>query len=64
MGDALDIKRQELASNLFNQTTKEATPFSDPKPYVATPGTFTQDGQPQLDGQAEIDLTNDKTETQ
>jgi len=62
MGDALDIKRKELASNLFN---KEAESFSDPKPEIATPGTFAQDGsvatpgQPELDGKAELEIAGD-----
>ena len=67
MGDALDAKRQELAGNLFNGKV-EAEPISDPKPEIAEPGTFTQDGQVQTqanDGQAEIDLTqNNETENQ
>ena len=40
VGDALDVKRQEVASNLFT-----AEPHSDPKPEIAGTGTFTQDGQ-------------------
>jgi len=71
MGDALDIKRKELASNLFNQATPEAMPHSDPKPEIATPGTFAQDGtvatpgQPELDGKAELEIAgNDETQTQ
>ena len=67
MGDALDAKRQELAGHLFNGKV-EAEPISDPKPEIAEPGTFTQDGQVQTqanDGQAEIDLTqNNETENQ
>ena len=58
MGDALDAKRQELAANLFNGKV-EAEPISDPKPEIATPGTFTQDGQVQdanMDGKAEIEI--------
>ena len=66
MGDALDAKRQELAGNLFNKI--EADPISDPKPEIAEPGTFTQDGQVQTDandGQAEIEIAgNGETETQ
>jgi hypothetical protein len=49
-----------VASNLFNGTF-EAQPHSDPKPVIAEPGTFNQDGSvsPTLnqDGQAQIDLT-------
>jgi hypothetical protein len=40
VGDDLDVKRQEVASNLFT-----AEPHSDPKPEIAGTGTFTQDGQ-------------------
>ena len=40
VGDALDTKRQDVASNLFT-----AEPHSDPKPEIAGTGTFTQDGQ-------------------
>jgi hypothetical protein len=60
VGSALDAHRQEVASNLFNGTF-EAQPHSDPKPIIAEPGTFNQDGSvsPTLnqDGQAQIDLT-------
>jgi hypothetical protein len=60
VGNVLDAHRQEVASNLFNGTF-EAQPHSDPKPVIAEPGTFNQDGSvsPTLnqDGQAQIDLT-------
>ena len=60
VGNALDAHRQEVAGNLFNGTL-EAQPHSDPKPEVADPGTFNQDGSvsPTLnqDGEAQIDLT-------
>ena len=65
MGDALDIKRKELASSLFNKETPEAMPHSAPKPEIATPGTFAQDGsvatpgQPELDGKAELEIAGD-----
>jgi len=66
VGDALDVKRKELAANMFNKPT-EAEDFSDPKPEIADPGTFTQDGQIEPTGQAkdgktEIDLTNANNE--
>jgi len=32
VGDALEVKRQDMASNLF-----QATPFSEPKPEVIDP---------------------------
>jgi len=62
VGDALDAKRKDLASNMFNKAVTEAEPYSDPKPEIADTGTFTQDGQVVAtgnakDGQAEIDLT-------
>ena len=63
VGAALDNRRQELAASLFNQTPNEAQPFSDPKPVIADPGTFDQQGNVMNttvsanDGQAEIDLT-------
>ena len=62
MGDALDIKRKELASNLFNKETPEAQAFSDPKPEIAEPGTFEQDGSVSTakDGSVDIDLTTDE----
>jgi len=60
VGSALDAHRQEVASNLFNGTV-EAEPHSDPKPVIADPGTFNQDGSVSTtlnqDGQAQIDLT-------
>jgi len=64
VGDALDNHRKELAGNLFNgqvEVPTEALPFSDPKPVIAEPGTFNQDGSVSTgnDGQAEIDLTQD-----
>jgi hypothetical protein len=40
VGDQLDAKRQDVASNLF-----KAEPHSDPKPDIAGTGTFTKDGQ-------------------
>ena len=40
VGDALDTKRQEVASSLF-----KAEPHSDPKPEIAGTGTFTRDGE-------------------
>jgi len=46
-------------------------PHSDPKPEIATPGTFAQDGsvatpgQPELDGKAELEIAgNDETQAQ
>ena len=60
VGNALDAHRQEVAGNLFNGTL-EAQPHSDPKPEVADPGTFNQDGSVSStlnqDGEAQIDLT-------
>ena len=60
VGDALDNHRKEIAGNLFNGTF-DAEPHSDPKPVIADPGTFNQDGTMSntvnLDGQAQIDLT-------
>jgi len=60
VGNALDAHRQEVAGNLFNGTL-EAQPHSDPKPEVADPGTFNQDGSISTttgnDGEAQIDLT-------
>jgi len=60
VGSALDAHRQEVASNLFNGTF-ESEPHSDPKPVIADPGTFNQDGSVSTtlnqDGQAQIDLT-------
>ena len=71
MGDALDAKRKELASSLFNKEAPEAAAISDPKPEIATPGTFAQDGsvvtpgQPKMDGKAELEIAgNDETQTQ
>jgi hypothetical protein len=62
VGDALDAHRQEVAGNMFNGTF-EAQPHSDPKPVIADPGTFNQDGSVApttnvgLDGEAQIDLS-------
>ena len=60
VGDALDAHRQEVAGNMFNGTL-EAQPHSDPKPVIADPGTFNQDGSVSntvnQDGEAQIDLS-------
>ena len=40
VGDQLDVKRQDVAGNMF-----QAQPHSDPQPAIAGTGTFTQDGQ-------------------
>ena len=59
VGDALDVRRKELAGSLFNG---EAESYSDPKPVIADPGTFNADGSVaptlQPDGKADIDLTD------
>ena len=47
VGDALDVKRQDVASTLF-----KAEPHSDPKPEIAGTGTFTRDGQVEPTGAA------------
>jgi hypothetical protein len=58
VGDALELKRQEVASNLFTVQS-----HSDPKPEIASPGTFNQDGTISHsgdlanDGSVDIDLT-------
>ena len=67
VGDALDIRRKELAGSLFNGKNEsgefEAEAHSDPKPDIADIGTFNQDGSVSSlapkDGTAEIDLTQD-----
>jgi len=70
VGAALDARRQEIASSLFNKDgTPEAVPYSDPKPEIADAGTFNQDGSVSTaananDGQADIDLTTDQNETE
>ena len=61
----LDAKRKEMANSMFTQQPEvptEAETFSDPKPEIAEPGTFNQDGtvSSQNDGQADIDLTTDE----
>ena len=65
VGDALDAKRKEMASNMFtqpNEVPTEVETFSDPKPEIAEPGTFDRDGNvvSQNDGQADIDLSADE----
>ena len=61
VGNQLDQARKDMAGNLFNGNI-EAEPHSDPKPEIADPGTFTQDGQvvdttDAKDGQAQLDLS-------
>ena len=65
VADGLDAKRKEMAGQMFNTAQSipnEAETFSDPKPEIAEPGTFNQDGtvSSQNDGQADIDLTTDE----
>jgi len=65
VGDNLDARRKELAGQLFSTAQAvptEAETFSDPKPEIAEPGTFNQDGSvsTQNDGKADIDLTSDE----
>jgi len=59
VGNSLDAHRQEVAGNMFNGNLEQ--PHSDPKPVIADPGTFNQDGSvsPTVsgDGQAEVDLS-------
>jgi len=57
---SLDNARKDLAGNMFK--APEAEDFSDPKPEIADPGTFNQDGSvsptdTKADGKAELDLT-------
>ena len=65
VADGLDAKRKEMASQMFTQQAEaptEAEPFSDPKPEIAEPGTFEQDGSVSQtkDGSVDIDLTTDE----
>ena len=59
VGDALDAHRQEVAGNMFNGNVEQ--PHSDPKPVIADPGTFNQDGSVSSttgnDGEAQLDLS-------
>ena len=60
VGNSLDAHRQEVAGNMFNGNVEQ--PHSDPKPVIADPGTFNQDGSVSPttnagDGQAEVDLS-------
>src|SRR5210317_398853 len=60
VGNSLDAHRQEVAGNMFNGNLEQ--PHSDPKPVIADPGTFNQDGSVSPttnagDGQAEVDLS-------
>ena len=60
--DSLDNARKDLAGNMFKVPT-EAEDFSDPKPEIADPGTFTKEGEvvpttdAGKDGEAQIDLS-------
>jgi len=65
VANGLDAKRKEMAGQMFNTAQSipaEAATFSDPKPEVAEPGTFEQDGSVSSakDGSVEIDLTSDE----
>jgi hypothetical protein len=60
VGNSLDAHRQEVAGNMFNGSVEQ--PHSDPKPVIADPGTFNQDGSVSPttnagDGQADLDLS-------
>ena len=61
----LDAKRKEMAGQMFNTAQSipaEAETFSDPKPEIAEPGTFNQDGtiSSKNDVSVDIDLTTDE----
>lgn len=43
VGDALDAHRKDVAGKMFNEPV-EAQPHSDPKPEIATTGTFDKQG--------------------
>ena len=65
VADGLDAKRKEMAGQMFNTAPSipdEAEAFSDPKPEIAVPGTFEQDGSVSTakDGSVDIDLTTDE----
>ena len=64
VASGLDAKRKDMAAQMFNQAQQvpEAESFSDPKPEVAEPGTFNQDGSVSStkDGSVDIDLTTDE----
>ena len=65
VGATLDAHRKDMAGNLFNQIDNpipEAEAHSDPKPEIAEPGTFEQDGSvtQAKDGSVDIDLTTDE----
>ena len=65
VADGLDAKRKEMAGQMFNTAQSiptEAETFSDPKPEIAVPGTFEQDGSVSTskDGSVDIDLTTDE----
>jgi len=54
-----------MAGQMFNTAQSiptEAETFSDPKPEIAVPGTFEQDGSVSTakDGSVDIDLTTDE----
>ena len=54
-----------MAGQMFNTAQSipaEAETFSDPKPEIAEPGTFNQDGtvSSKNDGSVDIDLTTDE----
>ena len=65
VGQTLDNHRKDMAGNLFNQSNTpipEVEAHSDPKPEIAEPGTFEQDGSVSTakDGSVDIDLTTDE----
>ena len=65
VASGLDAKRKEMAGQMFNTAQSipaEAAAFSDPKPEVAEPGTFEQDGSVSSakDGSVDMDLTTDE----
>ena len=65
VANGLDAKRKEMAGQMFNTAQSipaEAAAFSDPKPEVAEPGTFEQDGSVSSakDGSVDMDLTTDE----
>lgn len=62
IGDALEVQRKDVASNMFQQAF-EADPISDDKPEVAEPGVFNQDGSVTNSSDVKADAVSAEAET-
>tara|TARA_B100000073_G_C23537109_1_gene494452 strand:+ start:324 stop:617 length:294 start_codon:yes stop_codon:yes gene_type:complete len=58
VGDALDTRRKEMSKSMFNQKQGEweESPYNEPKPEIADPGTFAPDGTVINNTETKVDM--------